>query len=295
MDASNSEQELVRAVQAGDEAAWREVIARYESRLLSFARRATPSQADAEDAVQETFFGLLGSLASYDPQRSLETYLFAILRNKLRDQYRRVERDRRSGSDLVDAVELDATPVRREDTPSRQLAAQEQADRQRDALVTAMRNWVHEACAAGRFDEVILMEMLVLLGMRNKDAAADLQMTETAVAGMKFRVLERWRKSALADCPNDPDMPGLVQESSLPEIWRAEGISCPKRTTLGRWLLGVLEPDWERFVQFHVEIADCLKCRANLDDLQREESGKTDARFQERCFASSVGLLRRRQ
>jgi RNA polymerase sigma-70 factor (ECF subfamily) len=75
MSGAQAEKYLIEAVQRGDQQAWREVIARYQGRLLSFARRMLAQRGDAEDLVQETFLGLLRSLPNYDPARSLETYL----------------------------------------------------------------------------------------------------------------------------------------------------------------------------------------------------------------------------
>ena len=89
MAAGEADTYLIEAVQRGDQQAWRDVIERYQGRLLSFARRMLSQRSDAEDLVQETFLGLLRSLPNYDPRRSLETYLFAILRNKLHDHFRK--------------------------------------------------------------------------------------------------------------------------------------------------------------------------------------------------------------
>ena len=92
MPASEADAFLIEAVQRGDSDAWRTVIDRYQGRLVSFARRMLATPADAEDIVQDTFLGLLRSLPNYDPDRSLETYLFAILRHKLNNQERREPR-----------------------------------------------------------------------------------------------------------------------------------------------------------------------------------------------------------
>ena len=78
-------------------------------------------------------------------------------------------------------------------------------------------------------------------------------------------------------------------------IWREEGISCLKRSTLGRYLLGALDEDWEQYVDFHVRQADCDRCSANLEDLRAADERDEAARqkLRERCFASSVGFLSR--
>lgn len=296
MAASEADAYLIDAVQQGDQDAWREVIGRYEGRLLSFARRMLAQSSEAEDLVQETFLGLLRSLPNYDRRRSLETYLFAILRHKLSDQFRRQQSGRRQS---LESLELDDAPQAwlSNETPSRYVAGQEEAAAQRQALVDALREYVRLCREQKRFAELMVVEMLMVLGLRNKEVASDLGLTETAVAGIKFRVVERWRQLTQASAGgHDWQETDLAASSTIARIWREEGISCLKRSTLGRYLLGALDDDWNGYVEFHAEVAGCDRCLANLDDLRGEEEETSDARDQlrERCFASSVGFLSRR-
>jgi len=287
---------LVEAIQRGDPRAWREVIERYQGRLLAFARRMLAQRSEAEDVVQETFLGLLRSLPTYDTSRSLETYLFAILRNKLSDQFRRGAKLQRRSLEQLDLD--DASPAWLSDeTPSGHLAAHEAVERQREALVRCLRQWAEQCSEQHRFQDLIVAEMLLVLGLRNKEAASDLELSETAVAGIKFRILERWRQ-LMQDQGLDGDLDGgdLASGSTIARIWRDEGVSCPKRSMLGRYLLGILDEDWNNFIEFHAVAAGCPRCAANLDDLREEERRDTAARqaMRERFFASSVGLLSRR-
>ena len=295
MPGDDADAYLIEAVQRGEQAAWREVINRYQGRLLSFARRMLAERSDAEDIVQETFLGLLRSLPSYDSARSLETYLFAILRNKLHDQMRRRPKGQRQSLDQIESEEPSEAWVDR-DTPSCHLAGQEQLTAQRAALVAGLRQWGEQCTDQGRFQDLIVIEMLVVLGLRNKEVAADLGLTETAVAGIKFRVLEQWRK-LLAATPHahEWDEADLARDSTVGRLWREEGISCLKRSTLGRYLLGVLDEDWNTYIDFHVRQADCDRCNANLGDLRAEDERDAAAheRLREQCFASSVGFLSR--
>ena len=170
-----------------------DVIDRYEGRLLSFARRMLAQRSEAEDLVQETFLGLLRSLPNYDKRRSLETYLFAILRHKLSDHFRKHQPGRRQS---LESLEVDDAPQAwlSTETPSGHLADDENVAAQRQALVGCLRQYVEQCREQNRFQELMVVEMLMVLGMRNKEVAGDLDLTETAVAGIKFRVLERWRQ-----------------------------------------------------------------------------------------------------
>ncbi len=307
---------LLEGVQRGDQRAWREVIERYQGRLLSFARRMLAQRDEAEDLVQETFLGLLRSLSGYDQSRSLETYLFAILRHKLSDHFRSAQRGQRQS---LDTLELDETPAAwlDKETPSTHLAARESTAAQRQALVAGLREWVHQCQTQRRFQDLVVVEMLVVLGLRNKEVAADLGLTEPAVAGVKFRVLDQWRKltkaaAAAARATGQTDAPGgqraasdtqasgpewqeadLARDSTIGKIWHEDGISCLKRSTLGRYLLGVLDDEWNTYIDFHVHKADCDRCAANLEDLRAEDARDAEAlaALRERCFASSVGFL----
>lgn len=296
MSAQDADAFLIEAVQRGDPAAWRDVIERFQGRLLSFARRMLAQPSDAEDLVQDTFMGLLRSLRNYDAQRSLETYLFAILRNKLHDHFRKGRKGQRQSLDQLD---LDDSPAEwiENTTPGSRIADAESLEAQRTALVRCLRSWVEQCEVQRRFQELMIVEMLMVLGLRNKEVAADLAMTETAVAGVKFRVLERWRElTALEIRDHDWREADLAATSTVARIWREEGVSCPKRTTLGRYLLGVLDEEWSPYIEFHVGAAGCDRCNANLEDLRSEDERDTASHDQlrERCFASSVGFLSKR-
>lgn len=296
MAANEAESYLIESVRAGDQDAWREIIERYQGRLVSFARRMLAQPGDAEDVVQETFMGLMRSLPNYDARRSLETYLFAILRRKLSDHYRKGDRGQRQNLDQLTLNDAPDAWVDGE-TPSRYMAGREGLEAQRGALVASLRSWVEHCCEQRRFQDLIVVEMLVVLGLRNKEVASDLELTETAVAGIKFRVLDQWRKytrSALEG--HEWEEADLAHDSTLGHIWREEGISCPKRSTLGRHLLGALDDEWNDYINFHAGIARCDRCNANLEDLRNEDAQDEKWRdeLRERCFASSVGFLSKR-
>ena len=308
---------LVEAVQRGEESAWRDLIERYQGRMLSFARRMLAERSEAEDIVQETFLGLMRSLPTFDASRSLETYLFAILRNKLHDYLRRRQKGQRQNLDQLEMDEAPEAWVDR-DTPSHYVAQQEALSAQHAALADALRRWVEQCTEQGRFQDLIVIEMLVVLGLRNKEVAEDLGLAEPAVAGIKFRVLEQWRAltraspaagggagagpgAAAGGGERAADLPDwqeadLARDSSVGRIWREEGISCLKRTTLGRYLLGVLDDHWNVYIDFHVHQADCDRCQANLADLRSEDErdAAAHAHLRDRCFASSVGFLSKR-
>lgn len=78
---------------------------------------------------------------------------------------------------------------------------------------------------------------------------------------------------------------------SLGDIWRRHRITCPERTELGSFLLGVLEPAHAAYVRFHLEVIGCRLCQANLADLQQQTLTAGAARRRRRYVKSSAGLL----
>ncbi len=84
---------LLEGLRAGDEAAFTELVDRYSSSMLRVARMYVPSQAVAEEVVQETWLGVLTGLERFEGRSSLKTWLFRILVNRART---RGERERRT-------------------------------------------------------------------------------------------------------------------------------------------------------------------------------------------------------
>jgi RNA polymerase sigma-70 factor (ECF subfamily) len=84
---------LVEALSRGDEDAFCAVVQRYQASLLRMARMYVSSHAVAEEVVQDTWMGFVGSLARFQRQCSVKTWLFAIL---VRCAARTRDRERRS-------------------------------------------------------------------------------------------------------------------------------------------------------------------------------------------------------
>lgn len=82
---------------------------------------------------------------------------------------------------------------------------------------------------------------------------------------------------------------------TLGEIWRRHRISCPSRSELGSFLLGVLADDAKSFIEHHLETLGCRVCAANLEDLREAQQAQAAEEVQtrrRRYFQSSVGHLK---
>jgi hypothetical protein len=82
---------------------------------------------------------------------------------------------------------------------------------------------------------------------------------------------------------------------SLGEIWRRHRLSCPSREQLGSYLLGAVPEALARYVAFHIELAGCRYCQANLADLQMQQAESNQAALVRRrkYFQSSAGHLKK--
>jgi hypothetical protein len=82
-------------------------------------------------------------------------------------------------------------------------------------------------------------------------------------------------------------------DHSIGAIWCRERLSCPTREQLGSYLLQVLEPGLQDYIEFHLHTTGCAYCQANLADLQslhQEPAPKAQQR-RRRYFESSAGFL----
>ncbi len=84
-----SDAELVAALRAGDEDAFRELVREWHAPLLRVARIFTPSRAVAEEVVQETWLRVLGALDRFEGRSSLKTWVFRILVNTAKTRAQR--------------------------------------------------------------------------------------------------------------------------------------------------------------------------------------------------------------
>jgi RNA polymerase sigma-70 factor (ECF subfamily) len=75
------ETSVVEALRAGDESAFRSLVAEYGPSMLRVARMYVGSQAVAEEVVQETWVAVLNGIGRFEGRSSLKTWIFRILTN----------------------------------------------------------------------------------------------------------------------------------------------------------------------------------------------------------------------
>ena len=80
---------IVRSCQRGDLVAFDTLFARYQDRIYDLACAILQDEAEAEDAVQDTFLRVFQRITGYRGESSFETWLIALTVNCCRDRLRR--------------------------------------------------------------------------------------------------------------------------------------------------------------------------------------------------------------
>lgn len=298
---------LLGEIRQGKQIAWSQFVDRYQGRLLAFARSKTRDAVGAEDLVQETFISFLRALPNFRGQSSIETYLFAILRRKIIDSYRGRKlnpcllQDGFGSSDGDEAgssaAELVAAP---DPTASWYARRDEDHEIKRTALEAALSALIDGYKDALNFRDLQIVELLFYCQARNKDIARIAGVAVNHVAVIKHRCLKEIRDRVLRTLPAEADLADLftgtdgpvpdAADTMVAEIWHDLRPSCPKRSTLGAWLLGTLEPDWTQYVAFHLETLGCGICMANIADLREQTQTDAGQRLRDRILESTVGF-----
>jgi len=85
--------ELLARLRTGDEEAFILLVGRYHGSLMRLARAYVPSDAVAEEAVQETWMGVVRGVDKFEGRSSFKTWLFRILVNRARSAGTREHRN----------------------------------------------------------------------------------------------------------------------------------------------------------------------------------------------------------
>jgi RNA polymerase sigma factor (sigma-70 family) len=269
---------LLEAVAQGDSDAWTQLVGLYSGRLLAFAvRQLGRRRAEAEDLVQDTFLVLVQDTARAAHIRSLEAFLFLVLRRKIID-YRR-----RKKPELLTDTQWQGRLLSPAETPSHVVSSAEETSRSEHALADALGTYLDQLKEEGNYRDLAVLELLFLRGRSGKEVAESRELTAVQVSRIKHAALDFLRREVRDYQP--------LEDFSIGVLWEENLYTCLKRNVLGSYELGLLDPELASFVQFHLETAGCPYCQANLEDM-REESAKLPE-LRARILATSTPFLRR--
>ena len=196
MPAAEADRLLVARVRSGNEAAWQELIDRYEGRLLAFAESRLGQKQTAEDVVQEALLGFLVSLPNYDDATPLESYLFSITAHKLTDALRRSGRRPTIPLLIPDEDGRSDGPAGRARRASSLARSAEGRQIERTVIAQCLRELVASWKAKGEWERLKCVELLFAGGLANKNAAERLGISQQAVANHKQFVVMKLKEAA---------------------------------------------------------------------------------------------------
>jgi len=96
---------LSEELRAGDEAAYEELIARFQQSVYTLALRLLNDRGEAADVVQEVFLKVFRNISSFRGQSSLKTWVYRITVNEAHNARRWFFRHRRREVELESGTE----------------------------------------------------------------------------------------------------------------------------------------------------------------------------------------------
>ncbi len=148
----------VAQLRRGDLDALDALLARYQNRLYRYLLRLVREPAVAEDLFQQTWLRVAEKIASYDPRRNFDAWLFTVARHLALDHLRRfapesLDEPLAGGDSGASRAEMLPS---KHPLPLESLLAQERTER----LVGAMENMplIYREVLALRFEEEMKLE-----------------------------------------------------------------------------------------------------------------------------------------
>ncbi|EMI53405.1 RNA polymerase sigma factor [Rhodopirellula sallentina] len=292
---SAAERHLLTLVRSGDADGWRQFVDRYEKRLLAFAVARVDQNATAQDLVQETFVGFLQNMNRFEERSSVESFLFRILRRRVVDLYRsRGKAESLRACEIGDDVEhvcINEVPST-DATASQYARDEEQCLAQQNALCHGIEVVTREMREAEKFRDLSIVEAIFYAGLRNRQIAELMTLPANDIAVVKHRFIQRLQRQIQSTGSIGSAVPSETPRvnADLAAAWEFNRPTCPKRSTLGRYMLAILPSSWQGFVDFHVETLGCRYCLANLSEMQNASEPQPR---DDRLFQSTIGFLKR--
>ena len=177
---------LVQRAQAGDEAAFGEIVVRCHTKVFSIIHGIIRQRNDVEDIAQQVFAKVYLSLKSFDFRSSLITWIYKITVNECFDYLRK-----RKVRKLVYESDLSEDEVRRVENAEPNIDRQEPAD-----TSLARRDYVLKLLTRVSEEERNLLMMKEVEGFSVEELAAQTGMNENTIKVKLFRARQKLVKAA---------------------------------------------------------------------------------------------------
>lgn len=189
---SSTSTSLLRRVKAEDPEAWRRLVRLYGPLVYLWSRQANLNPDDAADMVQEVFVAVAGSIEGFRRERPEDTFrgwLWTITRNKIRDHFRRRQREAQAkgGTDAQEQLLQ---------VPHPQAGARPEPSSEANAEAGSQVTHRATELIRGEFEDRTWQAFwrTAVDGRKAAEVADELGMTLRAVYQAKYRVLRRIRQ-----------------------------------------------------------------------------------------------------
>jgi RNA polymerase sigma-70 factor (ECF subfamily) len=177
---------LVQRAQAGEEAAFREIVERYQSKVFSIIHGIVRQRNDVEDIAQQVFAKIYLSVRNFDFRSSLITWIYKITVNECFDYLRK-----RKVRKLVYESDLSEDEVRRVENSEPSVDRTTRAD-----TSLAQRDYVLKLLTRVSEEERSLLMMKEVEGYSVEELAAKTGMNENTIKVKLFRARQKLVKAA---------------------------------------------------------------------------------------------------
>ncbi len=177
---------LVQRAQAGDEAAFREIVERYQSKVFSIIHGIVRQRNDVEDIAQQVFAKVYVSVKNFDFRSSLITWIYKITVNECFDYLRK-----RKVRKLVYESDLSEDEVRRVENTEPSIDRQAPAD-----ATLARRDYVLKLLTRVSEEERMLLMLKEVEGYSVEELAERTGMNENTIKVKLFRARQKLVKAA---------------------------------------------------------------------------------------------------
>ena len=205
---------LVQQIRAGNEGAWQTLIDTYEGRLTAFVRRRLTQASAVEDIVQDTFIGFLTSIPNFDDSRPIQGFLFTICAFKLTDHLRRESRRPTIPINANNSSDGAMQLAGGDRKPSAIFRSAERKGIESDVLAEIIAQLIRSYKTQQDWLKISTLELLFLRGMKNKDVADKLEISQQVVASTKFEFVDKIKKQLRKQGLNKDIFPELNEPRS---------------------------------------------------------------------------------
>ena len=176
-----SDEQLIPYLKAGDNAAYEEILRRYQTKIFSLARGLTRNEQDAQDVLQEACLSVFRNIARFKGESSLSTWVYRITVNAALMKVRGRKKDEKS-------VSIDEYMPRFDDTGHRVAVVPDWHPAVDELLLNKelgdlLRLWIRQLAP----DYRTVFVMRDQEGLSNEEVAAALDLSVAAVKSRLHR------------------------------------------------------------------------------------------------------------